>query len=114
MIWDRSIYEMAGFLRLEATSDIPYSDFWMLPQWKTCEILRDRLVELGGQVELGTALTAFAQNDEGVIGTLTHRGQAEQFHAAYLVRRLTAEGVSSAKNWELASSENRTSRTVRS
>ena len=53
VIWDRSIYEMAGFLRLEATSDIPYSDFWMLPQWKTCEILRDRLVELGGQVELG-------------------------------------------------------------
>ena len=32
VLWDRRIYEMAGFPKLEPTPDMPYTAFWMLPQ----------------------------------------------------------------------------------
>ncbi|MBP0454782.1 FAD-dependent monooxygenase [Kitasatospora sp. RG8] len=40
---------------------VPYPDTWMLPQWRTQEILHARLRELGGEVRFGTALTGLDQ-----------------------------------------------------
>ena len=34
----------------KATPDVPYPNVWMLPQWRTGEILLGRLTELGGGV----------------------------------------------------------------
>ncbi|AUX48853.1 hypothetical protein SOCE26_103960 [Sorangium cellulosum] len=82
---DRNIYEMAGFPRLDPTPDVPYPEFWMVPQWRTGEILRDRLAGMGGRVELGAGLTHFTQDDEGVTATLTHPGGTEQVRADYMV-----------------------------
>jgi 2-polyprenyl-6-methoxyphenol hydroxylase-like FAD-dependent oxidoreductase len=63
---------------------VPYPGLWLLPQWRTDRILRDRFVELGGRVELGTEVTGFSQ-DDGVTVTLVHNEVIEQVRAEYLV-----------------------------
>ncbi|MFE3787924.1 FAD-dependent oxidoreductase [Streptomyces goshikiensis] len=50
----------------EATEAAPYNEPWMLPQWRTQEILRARLEELGGEVVFGRELVGIAQDPEGV------------------------------------------------
>lgn len=52
------------------TPDVPYPNAWMLPQWRTGELLRRRLAELGGAVEWGVEVTGLTQG-EGVAGGLT-------------------------------------------
>ncbi|MFJ5549492.1 FAD-dependent monooxygenase [Streptomyces sp. NPDC093225] len=54
----------------EPTEQEPYASPWMLPQWRTQEILLARLRELGGHVRFGTELTDLAQDSEGVTATL--------------------------------------------
>ncbi|MCP9953500.1 hypothetical protein [Actinomadura madurae] len=39
--------------RKEPSDAVPYPNGLMVPQWRTEEILRDRLEELGGRVERG-------------------------------------------------------------
>ncbi|WP_456154252.1 FAD-dependent oxidoreductase [Streptomyces goshikiensis] len=50
----------------EATEAAPYNEPWMLPQWRTQEILRARLEELGGEVVFGRELVGIAQDRDGV------------------------------------------------
>ncbi|MDB5033587.1 MAG: hypothetical protein JWQ98_828 [Chlorobi bacterium] len=57
----------------------------MVPQWRTVEILRDRLTELGGRVELGTGLTNLAPDNDGVVATLSNPDGTEQVRAGYVV-----------------------------
>jgi 2-polyprenyl-6-methoxyphenol hydroxylase-like FAD-dependent oxidoreductase len=59
----------------EATPAEPYPNVWMLPQFRTAEILRDRLAELGVMVETGVELIGFAQDADGVTATVTRLGQ---------------------------------------
>jgi 2-polyprenyl-6-methoxyphenol hydroxylase-like FAD-dependent oxidoreductase len=66
----------------QATEGIPYPNLWMVPQARTEAILRERLQVLGGQVEFGTALTAFTQDQCGVQATLSN---GESVHADFLV-----------------------------
>lgn len=47
--------------------DTPYGDPWMVPQWRTQEILSARLTELGGAVAFGREVTGLAQDETGVI-----------------------------------------------
>ncbi|WP_234332023.1 FAD-dependent monooxygenase [Streptomyces sp. NRRL S-87] len=54
----------------EATEQEPYANPWMLPQWRTQEILLARLRELGGEVRFGSELTDLAQDSEGVTATI--------------------------------------------
>ncbi|MEV5506482.1 FAD-dependent monooxygenase [Streptomyces orinoci] len=68
------------------TPDVPHAEPWLLPQWRTQEILHRRLQQLGGQVEFGTRLTTFTQTPQGVTAQLrTAAGTEETAHAAYLV-----------------------------
>ncbi len=85
VLWDRTIYRMAGFPELEPGPDRPYTQFWMIAQWKTEEILRDRFVALGGRMETGTRLTAFTQDAEGVSATLSGPSGEEPVRCRYLV-----------------------------
>lgn len=57
--------------RAEPTPQVPHPNGWMVPQWRTEEILRDRLAALGVKVERGTALLRLRQDDDGVTATLT-------------------------------------------
>ncbi|WP_033280185.1 FAD-dependent oxidoreductase [Streptomyces sp. NRRL F-525] len=46
--------------------DTPYGAPWMVPQWRTQEILSARLRELGGTVAFGREVTGFTQDETGV------------------------------------------------
>ncbi|MEO6085776.1 MAG: FAD-dependent monooxygenase [Umezawaea sp.] len=69
----------------EPTPDVPYPNLWFVPQFRTEEILRARLAELGGRVELATELVDFTQDDDGVTATLRHDGVDEVVRVDYLV-----------------------------
>ena len=52
---------------------VPYPNILMIPQWRTCELLAERLAELGGRVEFGVEVTGFTQDDKGVARHAEHR-----------------------------------------
>ena len=68
--------------RHQATENIPYPNLWLLPQHRTEAILRERLAELGGEVEYGTAFQSVAQEEHGVNVRLS---TGESLTAKYLV-----------------------------
>jgi 2-polyprenyl-6-methoxyphenol hydroxylase-like FAD-dependent oxidoreductase len=65
-----------------STENIPYPNLWMVPQFRTEEILRERLHTFGVNVEFDTALTAFLQDQSGVQATLS---TGESVRADFLV-----------------------------
>ncbi|MFD7624846.1 FAD-dependent monooxygenase [Streptomyces sp. NPDC059851] len=74
------------FDEVEPTEQDPYTGPWILPQWRTQEILLARLRELGGDVRFGTELTALTQDDGGVEALLaSDGGPATAVRARYLV-----------------------------
>ncbi|MFE2726354.1 FAD-dependent monooxygenase [Kitasatospora sp. NPDC059327] len=65
---------------------VPHPDVWMIPQWRTQELLHTRLLELGGRVSFGTALTGLDQYPDRVEATLTGPdGIGRTVSARYLV-----------------------------
>ena len=76
------IREDRMFEVLDSTPDVPYPNPWALAQWRTEQILRDRLARSGGRVELGAELTGFEQDSAGVTAFL---GRGERIRARYLV-----------------------------
>lgn len=84
MIWQDG--ERAGEHRMfdaaEVTDDSPYNEPWMVPQWRTQEVLFARLEELGGKVAFGREATGLTQDAEGVtVGFAT----GPDLRARYLV-----------------------------
>jgi 2-polyprenyl-6-methoxyphenol hydroxylase-like FAD-dependent oxidoreductase len=69
----------------DATPDVPYPNVWMLPQWRTGEILLGRLTELGGGVSYGAELLSLRQDDDGVTAVLRHHGAEQVVRTSYLV-----------------------------
>ena len=67
------------------TPNVPYASPLIIPQWRVEEILRHRIEALGGAVELGTELTDFRQDADGVTATLARGGATEEVRADYLV-----------------------------
>ncbi|WP_406499070.1 FAD-dependent oxidoreductase [Streptomyces sp. NBC_01604] len=68
MIWQdgQRAGEHRMFDPVEATEDSPYTEPWMVPQWRTQEILFARLEELGGRVAVGREVVGLEQDAEGV------------------------------------------------
>lgn len=64
------------------TPSVPYPNVLMVPQWRTGELLAERLAELGGKVERGVAVTGFTQDEGGVRVTLS---TGERVTTRYLV-----------------------------
>ncbi len=77
VIWEGRMQEPK-----EPSESVPYPELIMQPQWRTERILRDRLAELGHEVELGIEVTGFEQDAEGVTATLSN---GERVSCAYLV-----------------------------
>ena len=71
--------------RAEPTPAEPYAMPWMLPQFVTERIMRERLAELGHGVAFGHELTAFRQDADGVVATVSGPDGAETVRARYLV-----------------------------
>ncbi|PSK87491.1 2-polyprenyl-6-methoxyphenol hydroxylase-like FAD-dependent oxidoreductase [Murinocardiopsis flavida] len=57
--------------RHEPGPDVPYPNVWLVPQWRTEEILRSRLARLGVHVESGTELLGFTADPHGVTARLS-------------------------------------------
>ncbi|MFD9494543.1 FAD-dependent oxidoreductase [Streptomyces sp. NPDC060005] len=72
MIWQdgRRAGEHRMFDPADTTDDSPYSTPWMVPQWRTQEILFARLEELGGRV-------AFGREVVGVVGIEEAEGSGD-------------------------------------
>ncbi|MET7906442.1 FAD-dependent monooxygenase [Streptomyces sp. NPDC005355] len=66
--------------------DAPYREVWMVPQWRTAEVLYERLREVGGEVEFGTALTGLTHTADAVEARLSYAdGSTGTLRARYLV-----------------------------
>ncbi|WP_369157910.1 FAD-dependent oxidoreductase [Streptomyces sp. R02] len=74
---------------VETTEEVPYEG-WMVPQWRTQRILRDRLEELGGKIAFGREVTDVTQDEDGVTAHFT---AGPPLRAQYLV---AADGGRSA------------------
>ncbi|WP_427920378.1 FAD-dependent oxidoreductase [Streptomyces sp. cg40] len=62
----RKVGEHRMFEPSETDPDTPYGTPWMVPQWRTQEILSTRLAELGKAVDFGHEVTGFTQDETGV------------------------------------------------
>ncbi|MFJ9892270.1 FAD-dependent oxidoreductase [Streptomyces sp. NPDC091280] len=62
----RKVGEHRMFEPSETDPDTPYGAPWMVPQWRTQEILSARLAELGATVAFGREVTGLAQDRDGV------------------------------------------------
>ncbi|WP_086685388.1 FAD-dependent oxidoreductase [Streptomyces pseudogriseolus] len=74
---------------VETTEEAPHEG-WMVPQWRTQRILRDRLEELGGKIAFGREVTDVTQDEDGVTA---HFAAGPPLRAQYLV---AADGGRSA------------------
>jgi len=92
MIWQdgERVGEHQMFDPAEATEDSPYNEPWMVPQWRTQEILAARLAELGGEVAFGREVTGLTQDEDGV---RVHFTDGPDLRARYVV---AADGGRSA------------------
>jgi 2-polyprenyl-6-methoxyphenol hydroxylase-like FAD-dependent oxidoreductase len=68
--------------RKQATESVPYPNLWLVPQDRTEGILRQRLAQLGGQVEFGTAFEKGSADERGV---RVHLSTGELVTAEYLI-----------------------------
>jgi 2-polyprenyl-6-methoxyphenol hydroxylase-like FAD-dependent oxidoreductase len=66
----------------QVTERVPYPNLWLVPQYRTEEILRQHLAQLGGQVEFGTAFERVAPGERGVQVQLS---SGELVTAEYLI-----------------------------
>lgn len=92
MLWrdGRRLGEHRMFDPVEPTEEAPYDEPWMVPQWRTQEILRARLEELGGRVAFGREAAGLTQDADGVTVRLT---DGTELRARYVV---AADGGRSA------------------
>ncbi|MEJ8659307.1 FAD-dependent monooxygenase [Streptomyces sp. MS1.AVA.4] len=72
MVWQdgERLGEHDMFDRARPSGAEPYGEPWLLPQWRTQEILLARLRELGGDVAFGQEVTGLAQDADGVTARL--------------------------------------------
>jgi len=68
-----------------ATPAEPYRGPLMVPQFRTEQVMRERLAELGGQVEFGHALSGFEHDAEGVTARIATPGGEQTVRSGYLV-----------------------------
>lgn len=66
----------------EASEAEPYTETLMLPQWRTQQVLHERLRELGGEVAFGRELVGLTQDEDGVTAEFAAGGPVR---ARYLV-----------------------------
>ncbi|MEV6885237.1 FAD-dependent oxidoreductase [Streptomyces sp. NPDC051135] len=92
MVWrdGERVGEHQMFEPAEPSEDSPYNRAWMVPQWRTQEILAARLAELGGKVAFRHEVAGVTQDGTGVTA---HLAAGATVRARYLV---AADGGRSA------------------
>ncbi|MFD5364359.1 FAD-dependent oxidoreductase [Streptomyces tendae] len=84
MIWKdgERVGEHHMFEPAEPSEDSPYNRSWMVPQWRTQEVLAQRLAELGGGVAFDHEVVGVTQDAAGVTA---HLSSGRTLRARYLV-----------------------------
>jgi 2-polyprenyl-6-methoxyphenol hydroxylase-like FAD-dependent oxidoreductase len=95
--WERDLAQVLGLAPLEPGPSAPFG-MWMVPQYRTEAVLRARLRELGGDVEMSTELMKFEQHAEHVQVQLRSPRGVEEADFAYVVG---ADGGRSALRQQL-------------
>ncbi|MGW1889545.1 FAD-dependent monooxygenase [Streptomyces sp. NPDC002004] len=87
MVWQSGVRqgEHRMFDAHEPTETEPYSGPWLLPQWRTQEILAARLRELGGRIVLGAEVTEVRQDAEAVTVRVGEGASVRTVRARFLV-----------------------------
>lgn len=75
--------EYRMFEEVTPTETEPYGGPWLVPQWRTARLLRDRLTELGGRVAYGRELVSLTQDEAGA--RLGFAGEEAPVRASYVV-----------------------------
>ena len=67
--------------------DVPHPNLVLVPQWRTEQVLRERLTELGGTVEWGRELVDLEQDEDAVLARVATStgGTVEVIRAAWVV-----------------------------
>ncbi|BAL88091.1 putative FAD-binding monooxygenase [Actinoplanes missouriensis 431] len=91
LAWEKSIYDLLGTGQPVADPAIPYPETWMIPQWRTEEVLRDALRRHGVEVEYDAAIVAL-DDGSGVTATIRRPRGDERLRASYVV---AADGAAS-------------------
>ena len=68
-----------------ATSDVPYPNTWLIPQFRTDRALHARLGELGHEIEFGRELTELTQDEDTVVAKVAGADGTEEIVARYVV-----------------------------
>src|SRR6266404_9550531 len=71
--------------QVQATPDVPYPAVWLVPQWRTEKILRDRLERFGCRVEQGVEIVGLEQDQAGASVQLRREGRVHTVAASYVV-----------------------------
>ncbi len=82
---DGSCVDSDALEHIDPTPAEPYHLPLMVPQFVTERIMRERLNELGHQVEFGCELLGFEQDANGVAARLSGPAGEEMLHARYLI-----------------------------
>ena len=82
---DGSVSERPFNVQVAATSDIPYPNMLMAPQWQTDAVLRQGLAAIGGCVEGGCLLERFEADEDGVTAHVASVEGIRTIRARYLV-----------------------------
>lgn len=90
---EKSIYELLGMVDPVASAAVPHPETWMIPQWRTEDILRQELARLDVSVEYGSSLVRLDQDADSVTAGIRRAGTVDDVRAAYVV---AADGAGSA------------------
>jgi len=71
--------------QVQPTPDVPYPAIWLVPQWRTEKVLRDRLERLKCRVEQGVEVVGLEQDPAGARVQLRRAGQVRTVAASYVV-----------------------------
>ena len=69
----------------QATPDVPYPAMWLVPQWRTEEVLRNRLSQLGQRIEWGTEAIGIEQDHASVAVRVRREGIIRTIQVRYVV-----------------------------
>ena len=93
LMWEKAIWELLGRGKPVAVPARPYPATWMIPQWRTEDILRNALLDHGIEVEFGTEFLWSEEGPDEVTATVRVDGREETIECRYLVG---ADGANSA------------------
>ena len=93
LLWEKPIWELLGRGKPVATPARPYPATWMIPQWRTEDILRNALLDHGVEVEFGTEFLWSEERSDGVTAAIRAGAGEEKIECRYLVG---ADGAHSA------------------